>query len=120
MDLGWLDVCLRVADVAVSRAYYEGLGFRPVEGDDAQGWAVMVNGEARIGLYEAVHMEGDAFSLNFRGGDVVAIAADLKAKGYAFHKDLHLSNQGGASARLMDPDGHAIFFDCAPGESKKT
>jgi hypothetical protein len=108
-----------VKDVKVSRPYYEGLGFHKVEGDDAEGWAVMVNGESRIGLYEAPHMEGDAVCLNFRGGDVAQTAAELKSKGYTFAKELSDSNQGGASARLKDPDGHVIFLDCAPGEAKK-
>ena len=33
MDLGWCDVCLNVQDVAVTRAFYEKLGFRVVDGD---------------------------------------------------------------------------------------
>ncbi len=119
MNLGWLDVCLRVANAQLSREYYEGLGFHRVEGDDAEGWAVVVNGEARIGLYEAAHMEGDPFCLNFRGGDVPAIAEALAGQGYSLSKELHVSAQGGASAKLKDPDGHALFFDCAPGETRK-
>lgn len=120
MDLGWLDVCLAVQDVRVSRPFYEGLGFHRVEGDDAEGWAIMVGGESRIGLYEPQHMEGDKVCLNFRGGDVPALAAALRDQGYRFAKDVHGSNQGGFSARLLDPDGHSIFLDAAPGETKKT
>lgn len=120
MDIGWLDVCLRVKDVRASREFYEGLGFHRVEGDEAEGWAVVVSGEARIGLYEPKHMEGDGFCLNFRGGNVRAITDDLKNRSYAFAKELYESSEGGASARLKDPDGHTIFFDTAPGETKKT
>jgi len=57
MDLGWLDVCLRFEDVRVSREFYEGLGFRLVEGADKEGWAVVVNGDARIGLFARQYME---------------------------------------------------------------
>lgn len=120
MDLGWLDVCLRVTKVRDSREFYEGLGLHRVAGDDDEGWAVMVQGEARIGLYEAPHMEGDPLCLSFRGGDVAAIARDLEARGYEFASPLFVSPQGGASAKLRDPDGHMIFFDCAPGETKKS
>ena len=111
MELGWLDVCLRVANVATSRAFYEGLGFRRVEGDDAEGWAVVVHGAARIGLFEPRYMSEAGLSLNFRGGDVRAIWTALSASGYRFEKDLAGELDGGASATLKDPDGHAIFFE---------
>jgi catechol 2,3-dioxygenase-like lactoylglutathione lyase family enzyme len=120
MELGWLDVCLRVADIGKSRAFYEGMGFHRVEGEDSEGWAVVVNGDARIGLYTSAHMAGEPFTLNFRGGDVQAIAEALKAKGYVFTKEPHVSSQGGASAHLKDPDGYEVFLDTAPGETKKT
>ena len=119
MELGWLDVCLRVKDVSASRRFYEGLGFRRVEGDDAEGWAVVVNGDARIGLFSPRYMTDSAFSLNFRGGDVSAIAAELRKRGYQFSSGPSIGAEGGASATLKDPDGHVIFFDSAPGETKK-
>ncbi len=118
MNLGWLDVCLRVADVRTSRAFYERLGFHRVEGDDAEGWAVVVHGEARLGLFQPEFMETGPFSLNFRGGDVAAIAQALEAQGCPFDQPLRISPQGGASARLRDPDGYPIFLDAAPGETK--
>lgn len=119
MKLGWLDVCLRVADVGVSRGFYEGLGFRRVEGDDAEGWAVMVHDESRIGLYELAHMGEDEFCLNFRGGNVAEVATSLVERGIPFLDELKVSPEGGASARLKDPDGHVIFLDAAAGETKK-
>lgn len=118
MDIGWLDVCLRVEDVKGSRAFYEGLGFRRVEGKDEEGWAVMTNGDARIGLYERQHMGDDAFSLNFRGSDVMAVAEELKGKGYEFYDGPKQSDQG-CSAWMKDPDGYTLFFDTMVGETKK-
>lgn len=118
MELGWLDVCLRVADVEVSRPFYEGLCFHRVEGDDAEGWAIMVQGESRVGLFEARYMD-DPFTLNFRGGDIPRVTEELKVKGYVFAKETAIGEQGGGSARLRDPDGHPIFLDCAPGEIKR-
>ena len=120
MNLGWLDVCLRVADVATSRKFYEGLGFKRVEGDDDEGWAVVVNGESRLGLFSATFMGEDAFSLNFRGGDVIANGAALAAAGYTFESEPAPGKFGGGSAKLRDPDGNLIFLDTAPNETKLT
>ncbi|NDG63854.1 MAG: VOC family protein [Planctomycetes bacterium] len=115
----WMDVCLRVADVIRSRNFYEGLGFTRVEGDDADGWAVVVNGNARIGLFEQKYMNGRSFMLNFRGGDVLAKVAALEAKGYQFVTPARRSADGGGSATLEDPDGHRIFFDAEPNETMR-
>src|SRR5207249_2461026 len=103
-------------NVSNSRRFYEGLGFRSVEGSDADGWAVVVNADARIGLFEARYMSSEV-SLNFRGGDVQSIVAALNEKGYQFERTSDIS--AGASAELKDPDGHMIFFDAAADEAKK-
>src|SRR5947209_4080791 len=107
MNLGWLDVCLRVTDVSASREFYEKLGFQRVEGEDETGWAVMTNGEARIGLFEQQYMETE-FSLNFRGGDIPGISRELTGNGISFHKAITGSPERGYSATLHDPDGHVI------------
>lgn len=119
MHLGWCDVCLRVGDVGRSRAFYEGLGFRRVEGVDEQGWAVVVHETVRLGLYEARHMGSNPMTLNFRGGDVLAIARELESHGYAFDSPAKPGPAGGASATLKDPDGYALFFDTAPNETRQ-
>ncbi len=118
MNLGWCDECLKVKNAAASRTFYADLGFHRVEGEDDEGWAVVTNGDQRLGLYEERHMGTDAFTLNFRGGDVAGIAQNLAAKGYTFKSGPTLID-GGGSATLLDPDGYAIFFDTAPGEVKK-
>ena len=120
MELGWLDICLRVEAVAQSRPFYEALGFRRVEGADEEGWAVMVNVAARIGLYEAKHMPDAPFCLNFRGGDVVRTSKVLENLGIEFQKPLVVTDSGGASATCLDPDGYTIFFDTLPGETMPT
>ncbi|MEI7575864.1 MAG: VOC family protein [Armatimonadota bacterium] len=119
MNLGWLDVCLRVASVVRSREFYAGLGFQRVEGDDAEGWAVVVNGEARLGLFEPHFMGDQRMMLNFRGGDVLANYKELESKGFEFVEPAKAGNNGGGSAKLVDPDGNHIFLDTAPGETKK-
>jgi catechol 2,3-dioxygenase-like lactoylglutathione lyase family enzyme len=118
MDLGWCDVCLRVKSAASSRSFYEGLGFRRVEGDDESGWAVMTNDDLRLGLYEAQFMGENAVSLNFRGGDVFTISQRLSEAGYTFASGPKGTPDGAGSASLRDPDGTLVFFDSAPGERK--
>lgn len=118
MDLGWCDVCLRVNSTAASREYYEKLGFTRVEGKDEEGWAVMTNGDQRLGLYEKQHMAEAAMCLNFRGGDVMANAKALQDKGLQIEKG-PVESKEGCSAWLRDPDGNSIFLDTAAGETKK-
>lgn len=120
MDLGWLDVCLTVEDVTTSRKFYEGLGFRHVDGEDDEGWAVMVNGESRIGLYGRDHMGDGDFCLNFRGGDVGRIVRTLETSGYTFEPEYKVTDQPQGTAFLKDPDGYVIMFDHEPGETKKS
>jgi catechol 2,3-dioxygenase-like lactoylglutathione lyase family enzyme len=118
MELGWCDVCLKVASAKLSREFYEKMGFRRVEGEDSEGWAVVTNGEVRLGLYEAQHMGKDSVTLNFRGGNVPGIREKLEAKGLVFEA-LPSSMNPSNSAIVRDPDGYSVFFDTAPGERKK-
>lgn len=118
MNLGWCDFCLRVNNAGVSREFYENLGFIRVEGDDAEGWTVMVNSETRIGLFQPEFMSIPV-SLNFRGGNVLEVCDHLEQRGVTFSKPPKVGKSGGASAELIDPDGHLIFLDSAPGETKK-
>lgn len=113
MKLGWLDVCLNVEDLAASRAFYEKFGFQVMEGNDEEGYWVLANGTARIGLYKGHIKE---FMLNFRGGDVVANAEALKAKGITFESGPKAVDGGGGSATIKDPDGNIIFLDTHPDE----
>lgn len=117
MNLGWCDFCLRVKNVATSRQFYSDLGFWRVEGSDEVGWAVVTNGELRLGFFEAQFMDEDVVSLNFRGGDIAGIVSSLREKGLSFERAKLVD--GGGSASLRDPDGYSIFFDTEPGEIKK-
>ena len=118
MNLGWCDFCLRVTDAHVSREFYEKLGFVRVEGDDAEGWAVMVKDEVRIGLFQPEYM-GGSISINFRGGDVAKVCRALSEQGVEIQKGPTFGKSGGVSAELRDPDGYMIFLDTAPGEIKR-
>ena len=49
MQLGAFSISLSVADLAVSREFYEKLGFEAFGGDADQGWLILHNGDAVIG-----------------------------------------------------------------------
>src|SRR5215470_18066416 len=53
LKLGNFSVSLTVKDLAVSRAFYEKLGFRVVSGN-AKTWAVMQNETTKIGLFQGM------------------------------------------------------------------
>lgn len=114
MNLGKLDVCIRVADLDASRSFYEGLGFVRVEGTESEDWGVWAIGSARIGLFSPRYMAEDAFSLNFRDGDLTAILSRLDANGLR-PIDPPISRDSAGSIRLRDPDGNLVFIDSANG-----
>src|SRR5438046_709790 len=102
MDLGWCDVCLRVKSASNSKKFYSGLGFWCVEGANEEGWAVITNGDLRLGLFEEQYMGDDAISLNFRGANIRTITKDLNAIGYSFEAEPKLGDNGSGSARMRD------------------
>ena len=62
MDLGAFSVSLSVADMAISRAFYEKLGFAMVAGD-GETWTIGSNGATVIGLFHGM-FEGNILTFN--------------------------------------------------------
>jgi hypothetical protein len=58
----------------------------------------------------------DSNLLNFRGGDVFAIAAELKKRGLEFSQDAYREADGSMGAIMKDPDGNVIYFNTFPEE----
>lgn len=120
MALGNFSVSLAVKDLAVSRAFYEALGFQAIAGDPAQLWLILRNGSAIIGLFQG-HIEGN--TLTFNPGwdsagstlpeftDVRELQRRLKRAGIAPVVEADESTTGPASMQLVDPDGNAILID---------
>jgi len=54
--------------------------------------------------------------LNFRGGDVFTIAAQIKQKGLKFKSDAKIEQDGSAGAVIEDPDSNVIYFNTHPEE----
>jgi len=112
-DLGETHLCLKVADLGVSLEFYEKLGFHLLEDHRAENWAILSHHNLVLGLYEG-HIERNL--INFRGGDVAAIAKELTAQGLTFDKAPKEESNGSWSAEMQDPDGNVLFFNTYPDE----
>ncbi len=120
MDLGAFSVSLTTRDLAASTAFYERLGFSRFHGDPAQGWLILRNGSATIGLFQGMFernlltfnpgWDQDATSLaTFT--DVREIQRRLKADGVPLLAEVDESGSGPGSCMVADPDGNPILFD---------
>ena len=120
MSLESFSVSLAVQDIHASIAFYEHLGFTTMGGDVDQGWAILRNGGATIGLFAGMF---DRNILTFNPGwnrdaepleafeDVRAIQARLRAAGIEIETPTDEDGTGPAHIVLEDPDGNRIMFD---------
>lgn len=107
MELGRFSVSLSVADLATSRRFYEALGFAQVAGEADQGWIILQNGEAKIGLFHGM-FEGNL--MTFNPTDARAIEAAMKEKGYEPVAPAE-AGEGPCHFMLKDPDGNLVLVD---------
>lgn len=120
MELGAFSVSLTVKDLATSRAFYEKLGFSFKGGVPEQGWVVLKNGSAVIGLFQGMF---DKNILTFNPGwdqnaqpvddftDVRDIQKQLQKDGVALQRPADTSGSGPDYIVLEDPDGNQIMID---------
>ena len=120
MKLGAFSISLAVKDLALSRAFYEKLGFEQVMGEAANNWLILRNGETTIGLFQGMFERN---MLTFNPGwnsqakplegfeDVREIQKALKANGLALTSEVDESTTGPGSVTLIDPDGNPILID---------
>lgn len=108
MDLGSFYIALTVKDIAVSRAFYEKLGFTVFDGNQDDNWLMLRNGDTKIGLFQGMFEQN---LLTFHPSDVRSIQKTLKAAGIAFTAEADESTNGAAHATLIDPDGNPILLD---------
>lgn len=120
MELGAFSISLSVADLGVSRSFYENLGFSAM-GGDGETWSILVNGPAVIGLFHGM-FEGNILTFNpgWTGEgqaledftDIRDIATALTVLGVApENATTGDSSSGPASFTLTDPDGNALLID---------
>ena len=120
MELGAFSVSLNVKDIEASRVFYEKLGFTKFHGDQSQGWLILRNGYATIGLFQGMFEKN---TLTFNPGwdadaqpvgsftDVRDLQRELKAAGVEIATEADESGSGPAFLILVDPDGNPIFVD---------
>ncbi|WP_273022801.1 VOC family protein [Rheinheimera sp.] len=120
MQLGAFSVSLTVKDLAASKEFYEKLGFSYKGGDENQGWLVLKNGTAVIGLFQDMF---DKNILTFNPGwdsnaqnlpqftDIRDIQRQLVAQGVKLKKSADLDSSGPEHIILEDPDGNQIMLD---------
>lgn len=120
MDLGAFSVSLAVKDLAVSKSFYEKLGFEQFAGDAEQHYLIMKNGEHVIGLFQGMFEQN---ILTFNPGwtqsgtesetftDVRDIQRELKQQGVSLATEVEEGSKGPASIVLSDPDGNTILID---------
>ncbi|MGD1848150.1 MAG: VOC family protein [Salibacteraceae bacterium] len=119
MKLGAFSVSLSVKDLAVSRAFYEKLGFS-VMGGDEKNYVILRNGNALVGLFQSM-FEGNILTFNpgwDEGAgevnpfdDVRAIQKHLKAEGIDLISEADETTSGPGSIMFVDPDGNNILID---------
>ena len=120
MNLGAFSVSLAVKDLAVSRDFYEKLGFEAVGGDPQNNWLILKNGDRVIGLFQGM-FEQTILTFNpgwDQGGneldaftDVRELQRELKNRGIVLSSEADESTSGPASLMLSDPDGNQILID---------
>ena len=121
LELGAFSISLNVADLEVSRVFYEKLGFEVSGGDPAHNYLILKNGETTIGIFHGM-FEGSI--LTFNPGltnrmeklesfeDIRTIQTRLKEAQLKLDTEVQADNTAGAgSITLTDPDGNNILID---------
>jgi catechol 2,3-dioxygenase-like lactoylglutathione lyase family enzyme len=120
LRLGNFSVSLSVRDIAASRDFYEKLGFTVFHDAAAQGWMILRNESATIGLFQGMFERN---ILTFNPGwdanaqpvedytDVRDLQRELEARGLELQTRAEEATTGPASLIVVDPDGNPILID---------
>lgn len=120
MQLGKFSVSLAVKDIQASRAFYEKIGFEVTMGKQEDGWLIMNNGSATIGLFHGMF---DKNILTFNPGwdsegkpvesftDARQLQQRFEEQNIEFVTKVGEGSQGPVSFTIADPDGNHILID---------
>jgi catechol 2,3-dioxygenase-like lactoylglutathione lyase family enzyme len=120
LRLGNFSVSLTVKDIAASRAFYERLGFSVFHDAVEQGWMILRNEGATIGLFQGMFERN---ILTFNPGwdrdaqplddytDVRDLQRELEAGSLELTMRADEGTTGPASCMVIDPDGNPILID---------
>ena len=120
MHLGAFSISLTVKDIEASKAFYEKLGFTYKGGNMSQGWVVLKNGDAVIGLFQGM-FEKNIITFNpvwdqsanplENFEDVRVIQEHLKKSGIKLIKEADTATKGPEHITMEDPDGNPVLID---------
>lgn len=120
MKLGAFSISLSVKDLAISKAFYEELGFEQLAGSMEMNYLIMKNENSLIGLFQGM-FEGNILTFNpgwDESGqniesfdDVRSIQQHLKTKDITLVSEADETTNGPASLMVNDPDGNLILID---------
>jgi catechol 2,3-dioxygenase-like lactoylglutathione lyase family enzyme len=120
MKLGAFSISLSVKDLAVSKTFYENLGFTLFAGSMPNHYIIMKNGNALLGLFEGM-FAGNILTFNpgwdenatlqERFDDVREIQKQLKSNNIKLDTEADETATGPASLMLTDPDGNVVLID---------
>jgi catechol 2,3-dioxygenase-like lactoylglutathione lyase family enzyme len=120
MKLGAFSISLSVKDLAVSKTFYENLGFIQFAGSMEQNYLIMKNETTLIGLFQGM-FEGNILTFNpgwdsnastlDNYDDVRSIQQELLNKGIDIEHPADTESSGPASFVIADPDGNPILID---------
>jgi catechol 2,3-dioxygenase-like lactoylglutathione lyase family enzyme len=120
IELGAFSISLTVADLDLSREFYEKLGFEVAGGDPEADYLILKNGETTLGLFHGMF---DQNILTFNPGltnrmeriesyaDVREVQRRLEDAGLELGDRPEADSEGPASITLVDPDGNPILID---------
>ena len=107
MELGRFSVSLAVEDLARSRKFYEALGFAQVAGEPDQGWIILKNGDAKVGLFHGMFEDN---LMTFNPMDARTVEATMREQGYEPVTGTE-AGDGPCHFLLKDPDGNLLLVD---------
>ncbi|MFK7925398.1 MAG: VOC family protein [Bacteroidia bacterium] len=120
MKLGAFSISLSVKDLALSKSFYEKLGFTVFAGEMEKNYLIMKNESSLIGLFQGM-FENNIMTFNpgwdtdanlvENFDDVRAIQKELKQAGLQLESEADENTAGPASFMLLDPDGNMILVD---------
>lgn len=120
VELGNFSISLAVKDIALSKEFYQTLGFEVVDGDESQGWLILRNGTTKVGLFQG-KFEGNILTFNpgWSGTgeslDTFTDVRELQKRLLDAGQELAVSTDpegtGPAHIVFYDPDGNCIMLD---------
>lgn len=120
MKLGAFSVSLSVKNLAISKAFYEKLGFTEFAGSMEQNYLIMKNEDTIIGLFQGMFPNN---ILTFNPGwdanantletfdDIRTIEAHLLEHDIKPENTIAKNTEGPANLIIIDPDGNQILLD---------